>query len=660
MSKSLRAKMTTIFAVVITILLLGLGWIIFMETRTKIIPTTNEMNIEIINTKGNEVGVLLNGHINLIKNISTLPDFKSGNLDNIEEILKNMNSELPDDLGLVFYSNEDGDSIDSNGNRGSIYGTDYFNNIIVYGEDFYITDAHINKETNSPVVVIVMSIPGSSSPSLVGMHLDLASFSSLLEEISISDKSITFLADDMGYVIASSDKDLILNFNIEDLQRNNELINILADDDMTSGIYNYMYNDVERALVFSKVENTSWIIAESKPITEVYKISNGLLRRLGLSIAITILLSLLLVYVISTNILKPIIGGVIHAEHLAELDLRDKIPDDLLTRQDELGILSRSLASVDDSLREFLDTIGKTSDDIFNSSSTLKLMIADFTTSINEISGAISQIAESATEQAIRTEDGSIMADEMQKALEKSIEDVHVLTNRISGLIKLELESQKVLDDLLQTTENNIESIEKVSSGILKTDSSVEEISEATRLIQEIASQTNLLALNASIEAAHAGEMGRGFAVVANEIRELAEISNKSASEIENMVHTLLEDSHETVKVVQILSEVAKIQESSVKETASAFNEVSTVLKESESLIDSVITSNEITNSKKEEILLILEELSNIAQTNASMTEEIVANTDQQLESIYEINNSSEKMSKVPEILREQINQFKI
>lgn len=67
-------------------------------------------------------------------------------------------------------------------------------------------------------------------------------------------------------------------------------------------------------------------------------------------------------------------------------------------------------------------------------------------------------------------------------------------------------------------------------------------------MISSIAEETNLLSLNASIEAARAGEAGRGFAVVASQIQKLADQSNESANQIDQIIHALIEDSEKQLR----------------------------------------------------------------------------------------------------------------
>lgn len=225
---------------------------------------------------------------------------------------------------------------------------------------------------------------------------------------------------------------------------------------------------------------------------------------------------------------------------------------------DEINVMGTNVNS-------FIEALQKIMTQIANSSQSMNQIAGQVTESVTAVNGSACDISAVMEELSASMEEVAATASNVNEHAGSVAGDVKDLAEESRNLAAYANEMKKRAADLENNAVNNKDDADRMVSAILASlqkavedSKSVDRVNELTNEILSISSQTNLLALNASIEAARAGEAGKGFAVVADEIRQLADSSRETASNIQNInnmvmaaVKDLVSNSNEIIAYVK-------------------------------------------------------------------------------------------------------------
>lgn len=269
-----------------------------------------------------------------------------------------------------------------------------------------------------------------------------------------------------------------------------------------------------------------------------------------------------------------------------------------------------------------------------------------------ELGSAMAQVATGADESASASEQSRAAINQIQKAAVVAndlAKDSLDRTNLAQSLVKSATNDvDKLIDGIREAAATNFESTKLV--GDLEQQS--KEIGNIVDAVVRIADQTNLLALNAAIEAARAGEHGRGFAVVADEVRNLAEISEKSARDIRDLVNEIQDNVKVVVQDVEEAGNVANTEVERGSKITEVLGKIDLEMAQVQAGVTEVTQNAKTTNEGAKDFLGMAEQIAAAAEEQGSAAEEVNKSVSEQNKAFNEMGTAANELAQMAEQLK--------
>jgi methyl-accepting chemotaxis protein len=344
-------------------------------------------------------------------------------------------------------------------------------------------------------------------------------------------KFVTLVASQNAYMdsyLSIASKDLVDSYN-KNMKDNSikevEKFRTIAYENMANGGFD--------------VDPVVWFKTITKKINILKSIDDEIANRVSQELktlkgstygsVIAGILAMIFIFFVASLIVKNIDRSIkeLNQQIISIADTKDFSKDIKVTNKDEFGEIQSALASLTRSIK---DALNHAKNGAMTNGNTSTLMVDNFkiiTNNIEKEKDVILMTTQSSSELVTKLED---TRDESIKARDQV------------GDAKAKVESAKALIlDTISQIQQNSQNENEIAEKLNHLSSEAEQVKGVLSIIGDIAEQTNLLALNAAIEAARAGEHGRGFAVVADEVRQLAERTQKSLIEINATISVIVQ-----------------------------------------------------------------------------------------------------------------------
>ncbi len=530
-----------------------------------------------------------------------------------------------------------------------------------------MSDVIISRVTRKPEIEIC--VPVAKDGKVVGALVarnEANTLSTLTKDEGYGEDGYAFMINPEGRVIAHPEANKVLNlFNpIKEAKKYKEFTSLANAFRIMlknkSGVTSFVQDGRGYYAGYTRIPGTNWVFVTTANKREIFSVIPGMVRTILAVMAIILLLSFVIVYLLEKTITRPLIRLTKLSKQIANLDFRYNISEEYLKQKDEVGVLSNTFQTLMLHLRDMIGSINESANNVTDAAQELTAASQQSAQISLEISNTMEGISIGASEQANNTEIGSENVLLLGKKIEnnqKYVDNLNVTTEKVSDLVKSGLIYMKQLS---AAAEENRKATEDIGEIILQTKKSSIEIGEASQIISDMARQTNLLALNASIEAARAGEAGKGFSVVAEEIQKMADQSAASTKYIDDIINTLLSNVKKSAESMERIQTTSSQQQRNVAETIEKYQSISASMEISKQVVKELNTSEQEMEEEKNEILNMFQSLSAIAEQNAAGMQQAASFVEEQSRSANSLAETSNRLMELAVHLQSSIDRVQL
>jgi methyl-accepting chemotaxis protein len=480
------------------------------------------------------------------------------------------------------------------------------------------------------------------------------SFASVFKDINLGEDSKIFLMDSAGKVISCKENLLDIGKNYPDAELIKHFNKLPSNGERTFTIQS---NGEKRLVTYSKISDTSWYIVNTIPYSYLNSESSNIGIRVLILCLLFLAIAVLLSYLLSESISKPLGRMVVLMDEAGSGNLVDRIEDDSI---DEIG---KVLSKYDIMIAKINALISSSSLLSRNVTEGVK-EITDSAVKMQGLSGHVAstiyQIAQGSSEQASDAGRSVQYMENLSQSINAAGADLDTVSDIVGKTIFLVENALAIVKSLNSTAQRNDAALRVITENIGYLKNDMRQVESIVKVINRISEQTNLLALNAAIEAAKVGKAGSGFTVVANEVKKLADQTREASTSINNIINSAQNQTERTKLAANNANSVMEEQMHAVEQTDRAFKDILDAMESVTANTEKITTSIKGISILKEKTLESICNISAVSEEASAIVEEVASITHSQMAESETLSNLAKNLSGLAQELGGKISVFKI